>query len=262
MRSLGRRVQAILRRERGRYAQIGPQASVLTLATLFALVPLALAIVWFVAHLPAYQEQVTEFLEQFLSILIPEQAIAWRERFSLWQADPMELPMTNVVFLLLAIFFLVNRVDHALHLMLGETRVRGKRRWLHYIWVMPVLLFVLMAGMTALIVLQIVMATGLSRMVPTLYYGSLPLLTLLIYIVYRLASRKHVAIKAALVGAVLASIGLFILKQVFSWLYGALPNWSLVFGVFYAVPLFLLWCQAAWSTVLYGALFSRLLSER
>ncbi|MFQ3231425.1 YihY/virulence factor BrkB family protein [Reinekea sp.] len=261
MKGMGRSIQVFLTSNIVSNSQIGQHSSVLTLATLFALVPMAFTTVWLISQLPAYQSQISALLEQFLAQLVPEQAISWRERLEFWQAGTTEIPMSSFVLLIVSVLFLVNRVDHSLHEVFALETRRGKRRWLHYVWVMPALMTLLVAGMTAIVLIQIVLGTGLSKLIPSISLGAELAQLLVLFFVYWLSSRRTIAVKWVFLAALLTTIGFMVLKTAFSWFYTNIPNWSLVFGVFYAIPLFLLWCQAAWATLLYGALFARWISR-
>jgi membrane protein len=238
-------------------AHIGQQAAVLTLTTLFALVPMVSGGLWLISHVPAYQDQLFDQSEVLLAYLVPEQAIVWQSRADLWIEDIAQLQSFSVLLLFGSLMFLVNRVDHALHWVFQVDRRRGKRRWLHYLWVMPVLMAVLIISMTLVVVLQIVLGTGLLAVLPGLNITSVPVMWFLLASVYHLSSRGSIEIKQTIWVALLVTFAFYILKSGFAWLYLNLPNWSIVFGVFSAVPLFLLWCQMAWSIFLYGALLLR-----
>lgn len=254
------KVRNFIRSEVVTSAHIGQQASVLTLTTLFALVPLMSGILWVVAHLPAYQSTVLEQFDTLLSYLIPEQAISWRNRADLWVEDIRGIQSVSAVLLFASLLFLVNQVDRALHFVFQVEKRRGKRRWLHYLWVMPALMTVLIVTMTLVVLLQILLGTGLLALLPAVNLTSIPVMWLLLAAVYQLASRGSVPLARTIVVAFFVTLGFYILKSVFAWLYLTLPNWSIVFGIFSAVPLFLLWCQMAWSMFLYGALILRWIS--
>jgi len=256
-----KRVTNFLHSEVVTSAHIGQQASVLTLATLFALVPMISGLAWVVSQIPAYQVQLFEQFEVFLTYLIPDQAIVWRTRMDGWSDDVSSLQSFSLVMLFASILFLVNRVDHALYWVFQVDKNRGKRRWLHYLWVMPVLMAILVLSMTLVVIMQILLGTGLAVVLPGLNLTSVPAMWILLFAVYQLSSRSSISIKFNIYVSLAVTISFYLLKMGFAWLYITLPNWSIVFGVFSAIPLFLLWCQMAWSLLLYGALILRWLSK-
>lgn len=242
-------------------AHIGQHASVLTLATLFALVPMVSGLVWLIGQVPSYQTQLFEQFDLFLSYLVPDQAIVWRSRMSEWTSDVSSLQSFSLIMLFVSILFLVNQVDKSLHHVFHFGRKRGGKRWLHYLWVMPVLMAIIVLSMTLVVLLQILLGTGLAALLPGVSLSSIPAMCLLLFAMYRLSSRNSVSNTANIMVSIGVTAAFYLLKMSFAWLYLNLPNWSIVFGVFSAIPLFLLWCQMAWSLLLYGALLLRWLSQ-
>ena len=122
---------------------------------------------------------------------------------------------------------------------------------------MPLFMAIILLSLTLVVLLQIVLGTGLAVLLPGLNVTILPVMWLLLYGLYRLSSRNSVSHRANLLVSALVTAAFYVLKMGFAWLYVTLPTWSIVFGVFSAVPLFLLWCQMAWSLLLYGAVLLR-----
>lgn len=243
-------------------AHIGQHAAVLTLTTLFALVPLVSGVLWFLSQVPSIQVQLLDQFDVLLSYLIPEQALSWRSRADEWVQDINSLQGYSAALLFGSLIFLVNRVDKTLHWVFQVENRRGKRRWLHYLWVMPLLMMTLIVAMTLVLLLQILLGTGLLALFPGVNLTSVPAMWLLLMAVYRLSSRGLVSWRDNAIVSFVITLLFLLLKYLFAWLYITLPNWSVVFGVFSAIPLFLLWSQMAWSLFLYGALMLRWLSRR
>ena len=242
-------------------AHIGQMASLLTLTTLFTLVPIASGTTWLLAQIPAIKDQLAAQFELVLSFMVPDQALVWRNRAEGWVQDASHLQPLSVVMLIASVLFLANQVDRSLYTVFLLTERRRRRRWLHYLWVMPSLLLVTSLGMTLFILLQIVLGTGLLHFMPNVSSFSVPVLWLLLVSVYQLASRGRISLRRNCFVSLAVTAAFFALKNIFAWLYLVLPNWSLVYGIFSALPLFLLWCQMAWSVFLYGALILRWLSQ-
>lgn len=256
------KVRNFLRSDLFAGAHIGQHAAVLTLTTLFALVPLVSGVLWALSQVPSIQVELLGQFDVLLSYLIPEQALSWRSRADTWVQDVNDLQGYSAVLLFASLMFLVNRVDQALHWVFKVDNRRGKRRWLHYLWVMPALMMTMIAAMTLIMLLQILLGTGLLTLLPGLNLTSVPAMWLLLMAVYRLSSRGLVNWRDNALVSLSVTLLFLLLKFLFAWLYTTLPNWSLVLGVFSAIPLFLLWSQMAWSLFLYGALMLRWLSRR
>ncbi|TCS42642.1 YihY family inner membrane protein [Reinekea marinisedimentorum] len=236
---------------------IGQRASVLTLTTLFALVPIVSGVGLLLSQVPSFQVQISGMLDELLSYLIPNQAIVWRSYIATWSVEAENLKAISALMFFSSILFLVNRIDSSLYVVFQVEKHRGTLRWLHYLWVMPVLVGALTLLMTVIVLLQIALGTGLLKLLPGIHFTSIPIMWLLLVAVYQLASRGTVSIRVNMTVSILVTAAFYLLKVMFAWLYTSLPNWSLVYGMFSAIPLFLLWCQTAWSLLLYGALLLR-----
>jgi membrane protein len=255
-----KQVRNFLKSELDTIQMIGQRASVLTLTTLFALVPIVSGIGLLLTQVPSYQVQISGMLEELLSYLIPNQAIVWRNYISTWSNDVENLKTISALMFFSSILFLVNRIDSSLYAVFQVEKHRGSLRWLHYLWVMPAIIGALTLLMTFIVLLQIALGTGLLKLFPGIHFTSIPIMWLLLLAMYQLASRGSVSFKVNVLVSIVVTAAFYLLKVMFAWLYTSLPNWSLVYGMFSAIPLFLLWCQTAWSLLLYGALLIRWLS--
>ena len=73
------------------------------------------------------------------------------------------------------------------------------------------------------------------------------------FLIYRIVPHRRVPGRHALLGAVVAAILFEAAKQVFSLFVRESPTYSLVYGAFAAVPVFLVWVYLSWLVVLFGA---------
>ena len=64
----------------------------------------------------------------------------------------------------------------------------------------------------------------------------------------------YVRWRDALLGGVFVAIGLSVLKHAIAYYFGAVPTYSMVYGAFAAVPIFLVWIYISWIIVLLGAI--------
>lgn len=255
------KIRNFLRSEVVSSAHIGQHAAVLTLTTLFTLVPMMSGILWAIAQVPEIQGELLIQFETMLGYLVPDQAITWRTRADAWVQDIGQLQTFSAVLFLTSLLFLVNRVDSSLHWVLQLDKRRRKRRWLHYLWVMPTIMVCVVLGMTVVILLQLVLGMGFSALFPGINITSIPVMWVFLAMVYQFSARGEVELRNTIWVSFAVTLSFWVLKSVFAWLYLTLPNWSIVFGIFSAIPLFLLWCQMAWTLFLYGALILRWVSQ-
>jgi len=66
----------------------------------------------------------------------------------------------------------------------------------------------------------------------------------------------------AVAAGVLAAVGLLVMQRLFSFYLIHFPSYTLVYGAFAAVPIFLLWLYLSWIVILLGAVVAAVLPER
>jgi membrane protein len=73
------------------------------------------------------------------------------------------------------------------------------------------------------------------------------------FLLYRIVPHRKVPWRHALLGAIAAAVLFEAAKQLFSYYVHETPTYSLVYGAFAAVPVFLVWLYLSWLVVLFGA---------
>jgi membrane protein len=73
------------------------------------------------------------------------------------------------------------------------------------------------------------------------------------FLVYRIVPHRAVPARHAMMGALVAAILFEAAKELFGFYVQETPTYSLVYGAFAAVPVFLVWLYLSWSVVLFGA---------
>jgi membrane protein len=72
-------------------------------------------------------------------------------------------------------------------------------------------------------------------------------------LVYMVVPYRHVALRHAAVGGIVAGVAFEFAKRGFGLYVAKLPTYTLVYGAFAIIPLFLLWLYVSWVVVLFGA---------
>jgi membrane protein len=90
----------------------------------------------------------------------------------------------------------------------------------------------------------------------TLHLRVLPIafVTALFAVVYWAVPNRTVRVFHALLGGVLAAMGFALLQMLFGMFIAKLPTYTVVYGTFAAMPIFLIWLYASWGIILIGAL--------
>lgn len=89
-----------------------------------------------------------------------------------------------------------------------------------------------------------------------LFFRVLPLLamTLLFGLLYYVVPNRTVSKWHALIGGIFATAGFSLMQRMFSVYVANFPAYTVIYGAFAAVPIFLIWLHFSWSVVLVGAL--------
>ncbi|HYF59713.1 MAG TPA: YihY family inner membrane protein [Burkholderiaceae bacterium] len=231
-------------------------ASSLSLLTLMAVVPMAAAGLTLLTALPAFgsmREDVQRFLADNLFLpSFSETIVRYIEEFV--DAAGRLSAIGTIAFLATALAAMLT-VDRTLNGIWRTPRPRPLAQRLALYWSMLTLGPVLLGGTLALRVAAAERLTGrtggidvLAAVLPSLL--AITVLTLL----YRLAPNERVRWRHAFLGALAAAALLEGLRSLLGVYFALFPSYTVVYGAFAALPLFLVWLFALWMAVLIGAL--------
>lgn len=249
---------------RSREARIQQVAGSLTFTTVLALVPLAtVAFALFTAfplfaqfqsslqsfladHLmpPQFNSQIFRYLDQFAS-----------KAKSLTTAGLFLLCVTGVMTMMTieAAFNLIWRVP--------KSRPLAQRVLVYWsiITLGPVLFGVSLSVSSYLISRSMLISgsRGVSDAVDWALTGaSLPLTAMAFTIMYVYMPNCKVQWRDAVVGGIVAAIGFETAKRGFGMYVRHMPNYTIVYGAFAAIPIFLIWVYLSWFITLVGAMIA------
>jgi membrane protein len=231
-------------------------ASSLTLLTLGAIVPIAAVGLMLITASPAFESMRID-IERFLAtnLFLPSFSatiIRYLNQF-LAAADKLSA-IGTVAFCATAITSMLT-IDRTLNQIWRTPRPRPLAQRMTLYWTLLTIGPVLLGGALALqtkLVARVRAVTGivdvLSGWLPAvLGIGALSML-------YWLAPNDRVRWRHALVGALVCVGLLAILNLLLGLYFTRFPSYTIVYGAFAALPLFLLWLFAVWMSILIGAL--------
>lgn len=242
-------------------------ASALTYTTLLALVPLLTVALAMATVFPVF-DHAMEGLRGFLKArLLPEAAGAEAigEQIASFTRNAGRLRAIGIGFLAVTALMLMLTIDGSLNRLF---RVPRQRPFLGRLLVYAVVLAfgpVLIGASLSMTSFALGASFGwleLSGAADTAL-GVLPFaftcvaLTLL----YAVVPNCRVPLRDALIGAVLAGVALELAKRGFALFLKQFPTYSLVYGAFAIVPIFLLWLYLSWLVVLAGAALTAMLPK-
>ncbi len=234
-------------------------AGSLTFTTLLALVPLFTVTVTLTSRLPYTRDMIQLAKNFILKNFVPDMASrmvgTYVDQFA---ANATRLTTIGLLIVIASAVMLLLTIENAFNDIWRATR---KRRWWQRLrWAVALLAAgpLLLAASLSATLYVVRLSRTFERSMPWLDDGllrALPWLmtTLLLYLAYRWIPNRWVPPRHALVGAALAAVLFELMKSGFVLYIGKVPTYSIVYGAFASVPVFLLWLFLCWLVVLLGA---------
>jgi membrane protein len=238
-------------------------AGSLTFTTLLALVPLVTVALAMSTAFPVFNQAMDAFGHYVSGQLLPEGGAKLTGQLSAFAAKAGRLTAVGLAFLAITALMLMLTVDEVMNRIFRVQRRRGLAQRLLMYWAVLTLGPVLIGAslsMTSFVVGSSLGVLDLGRLARALL-GLLPFLftcaalTMLYLVVpYRRIDPRH-ALLGGLVGGVLFELA----KRGFALYIAKFPTYTLIYGAFATLPIFLLWLYLSWVVVLFGATLTAML---
>lgn len=229
--------------------------TVLAYTSLVGFVPFLAVIVSVLSVTEAFQEKKAEALNQLLHHLLPTSTVKAEQYLIMFIQGASNLKGISILFVFLTALMLLWSIDEKINQM-WDRRLQ-RRLWvslLHYVGVSIFGPLMLVGGMFAssfFAAAPLFFETDIKNT----FTSVLPIFFSLIgfLLIYRFVPIAKVNWQAAFFGAIFAAIELELLKWGFSLYVKWFPTYSLVYGAFAVIPLFLLWLYLLWLVVIFNA---------
>jgi len=244
----------------------GIQAAGLTMLTLMAIVPL-LAIALGVADSLGFHDTLDDGVAAAVKQMLPSSkrsdALIWEVREAVQRVNFEALGMLGSLVLLYTGYVLFTNVEQSLNRV---WELRRSRRWYRRIAQFVIVVVIVPVFGLAAILLGTVLHEGpwihyFPSWMADLYSVGLKLVPhLLLWIafaaLYKFMPATTVPWRGAVVGGAVAGSGWLFLHELYLYFQVGVATWDKIYAGFLALPLLLIYLQAAWSAVLVGAEFS------
>ena len=238
--------------------QLQQTASSLTLLTLLAIVPMAALGLLVLTSLPAF-EAMRESVQRFVAdhLFLPSFSATVSGYINEFAGAAERLSAIGTIVFLASAMLAMLTIDQTLNGIWRTPRPRPLGQRLALYWSMLTLGPVLL-GLT--LALQVRVAASLpsdTGLVETVAAVLPPVLGVTVLtLLYRMAPNERVRWRHALLGALVTAVLLDLLRRLMGVYIARFPSYTVVYGAFAALPLFLLWLFAVWMSVLVGALLA------
>lgn len=241
-------------------------ASSLTYTTLLAIVPIVTVALILISAFPVFRELLDHVHQFLLKNMLPESAGAIAGYAQQFTRNVGRLTAVGLVFLFVTAMIVLLTIDKAFNQIWGVPRPRSLVQRVFIYWALLTVGPVLIGASLSLTSWVVTLSLGLVRDVP--YAGlvllkSVPILLtgLAFALLYVTLPNRRVLLRDALSGGFLAALMFEGMKQGFAAYITRFPTYTIVYGAFASVPIFLLWVYLSWLVVLLGAVVTAVMPE-
>jgi membrane protein len=234
-------------------------AGSLAFTTLLALVPVFAIVVALLSSSPFFEDLLVHFKVFLLLNLVPDIAgriiTGYLEPFA---HNAGRLTTIGLAFLALTAMALMFTVDRSINGIWRSTRARPF--WVAFVGYLAILVMgPLLIGISVSVTTYLLsLSAGLVAHETgwrTLLLRAIPaaVSAVAFFLIYRIVPHDPVPWRHAVAGGVVTGILFEAAKELFAVYVRTVPTYSVVYGTFAAVPLFLIWVYVSWLVVLFGA---------
>lgn len=251
-----------LLRQRFREDRLGLTASSLTFTTIMALVPLVTVALALFSAFPMFGRFQDALQRYFLQSLVPASiARPVLDGLTNFAEQAAKVGSVGLAFLVVTALALMATVDRALNAIWRVPRMRSLGRRVLIYWgattLLPLALGVALSASSLAISASRGLLGGVLGGVGVLFdLLSFVLLAAAMSAMFHFIPNTHVRWRHALAGGVFVAVAFECAKRALAWYLLRVPGYSLVYGAFATVPIFLLWTYMSWLIVLFGAVIA------
>ena len=234
-------------------------AASLAYTTLLALVPLITVALALITAFPVFGEFTSRVDDWLTENLLPEQVAGIiADSIGQFTEKAGRLTALGIAGLALTAVMMMLTIDRGMNQIFRVTRPRTLVQLLVMYWAVltlgPILIGLSVSMTTYLVSESLGLAKGLPLVGDTILRVTPVILTsVAIMLLYLLVPNRRVRIRHALIGGVVAGVLFELTKRGFALYVTKFPTYTLVYGAFAALPIFLVWLYVSWLVVLLGA---------
>ncbi len=241
-------------------------AASLTYTTLLSLVPLIVIALTVISAFPAFTGLMVQLKIFLLTNMVPEVAgkiiTVYMQQFS---EKAARLTAAGIAALAVTALMLMLTIEHAFNLI---WRVRTQRPLLQRIltyWAVLTLGPLSIGASLSLTSYLVSYSLGYVAFIPAIGVVVLKIVPIVITIaafslLYLAVPNRYVPLKHALAGGLVAGLGLELMSKGFTAYILHFSSYTLVYGAFASMPVFLIWIYLSWLVVVAGAVVAASLS--
>lgn len=230
-------------------------AGSLAYTTLLSLVPLLTVTLAIASAFPVF-DQAVEALQNFLfeNVLPDTPALeAVVDQIDSFTRNAGRLTAIGIIGFMVTALMLMLTIDNSLNRIFRVERRRSLLQNVFVYWTVLTLAPVLIGVSLSMTTYALAASVGSVYLVPFFFT------CLALSLLYGVMPARRVELKHALTGGIIAAIGFELAKRAFALYLQKVPTYTLIYGAFATIPLFLVWLYVSWVVVLAGAVFTAML---
>ncbi|MEC5385973.1 YihY family inner membrane protein [Uliginosibacterium sp. H3] len=248
-------------------ARIAQTAGSLTFTTLLSLVPLLTVTLTLMSKFTQFASLGSGLRSFLLENLLPDRAGKVITTYVLqFSQKASSLTLVGTSMLVVTAVMLLQTIDRTLNSIWA---IRRPRPWwvrMSTYWIVLTIGPFVLAACIAF--MSMVVKTSLGLVHEPAWVGSfantlMPALLicgLFTYLFHKVPNRP-MELRHSIIGGVVAALGVMLVQRLFGLYLSKLPNFTLIYGTFSVVPIFLVWLYFTWVAVLNGAVVAAVLPD-
>ena len=248
--------------ERFREDRLALTAGSLTFTSVISIVPLATVVLALFSAFPIFSTLQATLQRYFVANLFPD-TIAKPVLGAITQFSTRanRLGLVGLVVLLISAIALMLTIDKALNAIWRVKKPRPIAQRVIIYWSAITLGPLLLAVSLTATSYAISAARGYGPMAPQGFGVVIAVLEFVLIAMgfsalFRFVPNTHVRFRHALVGGVFVALGIAGTKRLLALYFATVPTYSMIYGAFATVPIFLIWIYLCWVVVLLGAVIA------
>jgi membrane protein len=240
-------------------------AGSLTYTTLLSLVPLVTVALAVATAFPVFDETISALQLFLLENVLPDAAgiDTITEQLSTFSANAGRLTAIGLGFFFVTAVLLMTTIDTALNRLFRVQRARPMLQQVLMYWAVITLGPLLIGGSLSMTTFAIGASFGWLRLsiVADALLAVMPFVftCIALTLLYSVVPYRHVRLRDAVIGGVLAGVAFELAKRGFAFYIARFPTYTLIYGAFATIPIFLVWLYTSWVVVLGGATLTAML---
>ncbi|MDB5902041.1 MAG: rane protein, partial [Betaproteobacteria bacterium] len=241
-------------------------ASSLTFTSLLSIVPMVTVAVTVIAAFPVFGDLTAALQTFILQNMMPASAESIATYTQQFSTNAGKLTAVGIAFLVVTSIMLLLTIDRAFNDIWRVKRSRPVVQRVLVYWTLITIGPVLIGASLTLTSWLVGQAVGLVRGLPgasvaLLSVVPVALTSVALALLYIAMPNRRIATRDAVIGGLIGGIAFELMKRGFALYVSYFPTYTLVYGAFATVPVFLLWIYLSWLVVIFGAVVVAALPE-